>query len=421
MESPNIGKIALFWDESFLWGLIAYDVFTQLSINFEIVTSADIQEGALEIYDVLFVPGGWASNKIRALGECGKENIRRFVENGGRYLGFCGGAGLALTHKDGISLVPVTRKPTTERVPSFSGKIRLNQSDPGHPMWEGVQDKEAFHAWWPGQFSILENDRIKVLATYENPEAGSYVSDLPIGPIVDWDRWEQVYNTNLNPMRVKNEPAVLEASFGKGKVFLSYLHFETPHDASGHKVLLNILKYLAGKEVEFDNKVQPEHAQSVSANDVSLNKEMIGLISDLEEAASDLIAFGESNLLWYWRNPWIIQWKRGIRGIEYCTIYTLLKRLSLLAPQFSGYIDLTKQVPELKELTLPFFDKAKQLLMLERFAMNNGPISPLKSGDEDIQRMREELFSNSKSFGGYYKQIIDRVDSLLLPMLKARS
>ncbi len=419
MESPNIGKIALFWDESFLWGLIAYDVFTLLSINFGIVTSTDIHEGALETYDVLFVPGGWASNKIRALGERGKENIRRFVENGGNYLGFCGGAGLALAHKDGISLVPVTRKPTTERVPSFSGKIRLNQSDTGHPMWEGIKDKEAFHAWWPGQFSIIEHGKVKVLATYDVPEDGSYVADLPVGPMIDWARWEQSYNTNLNPKRVKGEPAIIETNFGKGKVFLSYLHFETPGDDQGYKVLLNILEYLAGKRVQIENP--PKEMQVIDYNGSSADKKLAKLTGELEDAASDLISFGQNNFLWYWRNPWIIQWRRGVRGIEYCTIYSLLKRLSLLAPQISDDIGLIGQLTDLKEFCFPFFEKAKQLLMLERFAMNRGPISPLKSDDENIQRMRDELFSNSKSFGGYFKQIIDTIDAILLPMLKAHS
>jgi len=37
---------------------------------------------------MIFVPGGWASNKRKALGEEGMQKIRSFVDDGGSYLGF---------------------------------------------------------------------------------------------------------------------------------------------------------------------------------------------------------------------------------------------------------------------------------------------------------------------------------------------
>jgi len=418
---PATGKIALFWDESFLWGIIAYKTFTRLSINFGIVTSADIRAGALDAYDIIFVPGGWASNKIKALGETGAQNIRSFVENGGSYLGFCGGAGLALKHKDGISLVPVTRKPTSERVPSFSGKIRLHQEQPDHPIWNHISDNTAFHAWWPGQFSILKPSEVSILASYGEPEDGSYVADLMVTPDMDWDMWERSYATNLNPSRIKFEPAVIEAKYGNGTVFLSYLHFETLGDYPGQKVLLNICEHLAGKNVVV-RPTRPSGAHSAllaGLPDHRADERVLRNIKQLESAAADLISFGEKNFLWYWRNDWILQWRRGVRGIEYCTLYSMLKELAELIP-LAGTFDahLAHEVLELKTFGLPFFEKAKRLLLLERFAMNNGPISPLKTDDKSVRRIREELFSNSKSFGGYYKRIIDRIDTILLPLLK---
>ena len=87
----------------------------------DLIRSEDVRKGKLSDYSLLFVPGGWASNKIKALGNDGIEEIKRFVHEGGAYLGFCGGAGLATM--DGIGLVPVKRRPTKDRVPSFSGRI----------------------------------------------------------------------------------------------------------------------------------------------------------------------------------------------------------------------------------------------------------------------------------------------------------
>ena len=113
-------KVAFFWDESFLWGLIAYDTFRELGVPFDLLTSQDIRGGGLEGYDILFVPGGWASDKIVALGEAGRERIRDFVSAGGSYLGLCGGAGLALSHEGGLGLAPIRSVPSGQRLPSFS-------------------------------------------------------------------------------------------------------------------------------------------------------------------------------------------------------------------------------------------------------------------------------------------------------------
>ena len=86
---------ALLWDESFLWGVMTRRALTEAGVSFDPVRAADIREGALSRYRMLFVPGGWASGKIAALGAEGAEAIRSFVAAGGNYLGICGGAGMA--------------------------------------------------------------------------------------------------------------------------------------------------------------------------------------------------------------------------------------------------------------------------------------------------------------------------------------
>jgi hypothetical protein len=327
---------------------------------------------------------------------------------------------MALQHDDGISLVPISRKPTSIRVPSFSGKIQLHHELVDHPIWENIPDGAAFHAWWPGQFSIADTGGIKVLASYGDPEKGSFVADLPVSPTTDWDRWERSYGTNLNPNRIKGEPALIEADYGRGKVLLSYLHFETPEDELGHRVLLNMLSYLLkGKAVTSTVASSRDSDITKARSPMSRTGETVtNLTRELEALALDLISFGEEHFLWYWRNSWLIQWRRGVRGIEYCTLYAMLKQLAELSLVLDDLDEaIVKELEEIRELALPFFEEAKQLLTSERYAMNYRPLSPLKSDDEQIQRMRKRLFSNSKRFGGHYKQIIDRIDDLLLPLL----
>ena len=58
------------------------------------------------------------------------------------------------------------------------------------------------------------------------------------------------------------------------------------------------------------------------------------------------------------------------------------------------------------------------MLLLERDALTRGPISPLKTGDEQIQELRERLFSNSKRCGGLYEKIVELADEILLSLLR---
>jgi len=64
-----------------------------------------------------------------------------------------------------------------------------------------------------------------------------------------------------------------------------------------------------------------------------------------------------------------------------------------------------------------FTEKAKRLLLLERHALQKDHITYEKCDDPEIQNLREELFSRSKSYGGMFKELIDKVDGLLLQVL----
>ncbi|MEW6019682.1 MAG: hypothetical protein AB1760_16600 [Pseudomonadota bacterium] len=445
-------KIAVYWDESFLWGLIAYRTFTALGIDLDLLSARDIREGGLDggAYDVLFVPGGWASDKYAALGDEGAAAVRRFVEGGGGYLGFCGGAGLALSHDSGLGLAPFGRMPTSERLPSFSGRVALSADDSQHPMWKGLAGDEFYHAWWPGQFSLggsAEDQHVRILARYGEPGAGAFVTDLPVVEGFDWSAWEKLYGINLDPSRLAGEPAVVEVSVGSGRCVLSYLHFETPCDEAGQRVLMNLVGYLAGKpavaaraadgamlcEVCEGTPEAADGSQAVCMEDGSMKVEVRvapgGLPSDagsaadlageMERTAREFVAFGSRNFLWYWRSAWLLQWRRGVRGIEYSTLFGMISELARLCR--SGVEPDPGQLQKLEDLrgwTASFFREAIELLKLERYAMARGPISPLRSDDPQIARLRETLFSTERRCGGLYRDIIVALDGLLAPMLR---
>lgn len=397
--------MAFLWDESFLWGLMAYKTMRGLGLPFDLLRSEDIRNGCLQNYRMLFVPGGWASNKLKALGEKGAEEIKRFVYEGGNYFGICGGAGLATM--DGLGLLKIKRKPTKERVPSFSGRIKLNIKR--HPLFE-IQDSrfkiqdgvrhslQIFHAWWPSQFIVNDKDS-EILATFGDALPDSYSSDLKVGDVREkgeWSRLEKLYGINLDPERLKDEPAVVEGRFGKGTVLLSLIHFDTPEDENGTVVLKNIWEYL-GNEY---NLLPIAHHPPITHHP-----------SLLLQHCSEIIDFGIRRSLWFWRTPMILQWRRGVRGLEYNTLYVMAKEIA----EAEEYLRLNGDFFTFKE-------KVLRLLMLEGREIQEGiKIDSYSTGDHldpEIQALRKELFGDSKSHGGLFKEILDIIDHALYESLR---
>ncbi len=403
-------KAALLWDESFLWGIMAYKALNACGLACDLVRSEDVRKGKLSDYSLLFVPGGWASNKIKALGNDGVEEIKRFVHDGGAYLGFCGGAGLATM--DGIGLVPVKRRPTKDRVPSFSGRIALSASP--HPLWKGISEP-VFHAWWPSQFVI--DGPVNVLATYAEALLDSFSSDVNVGDAAaagSWAELERLYQINLDPKRLFGEPAVIEGRFGEGKVLLSLVHFDTPGDENGAKVLGNIWRNLGCDQQT--TRADVFQSQDWRVQGLSCHP----LLTELETAVIGLIGLGLRNFLWFRRNSMLLQWRRGVRGLEYCTLYVMVSELAKLLETHSQKREISgldSSLARIRELLLPFVEKAQGLLVRERFAMQNGYITYDKCDDPEIQSIREELFSHSKSYGGLFKKLIDEIDGLLFRLL----
>ncbi|HEY1190574.1 MAG TPA: BPL-N domain-containing protein [Gemmata sp.] len=72
------------------------------------VDAADIRAGKLKDAKVLIVPGGLSRTQATALGRDGREVIKKFVTDGGGYVGVCAGCYLASSHYDwSLHLLPV--------------------------------------------------------------------------------------------------------------------------------------------------------------------------------------------------------------------------------------------------------------------------------------------------------------------------
>ena len=138
-----------------------------------------------------------------------------------------------------------------------------------------------------------------------------------------WEELEKAYGINLDPARIKGHPAIIEIEKGKGRLILSYAHLETPGDSWGNRLFFNILNYLNDSSAIVHSSAQHARRPLFPRSQQGIRCPSSGVLK-AKQAAADLIAFGEANLLWNWRKPWLLNWKRGIRGLEYGTLYVVL-------------------------------------------------------------------------------------------------
>ena len=263
---------------------------------------------------------------------------------------------------------------------------------------------------------------IRILARYGDALPDSFSSDVNVGDANEAGRWPELetrYRINLDPARLKGEPAVVEGSFGKGRVLLSLIHFDTPDDQNGVRVLRNLWQYLGVSKLPLSKPESGLHSDALKGRVEKQAGRISELLSEIETAVAELIDLGLRNFLWFRRNSMLLQWRRGVRGMEYCTLYQMARELCarLRESSFGSSRQEEKSLLEIRGLLIPFVEKAKQLLLLERYAMQEAQITYDRCDVPEIHKLRMELFSDSKSYGGLFKKLIDRVDSLLYSLL----
>ena len=437
--------VAVLWDQSLVWGLLCIDTLSKLGVPFQLLSAPQICQDILEGFQVLLVPGGWAAHKVRVLGETGRVKIAKFIDEGGSYLGFCGGAGLALSSPPALYLTPIRRMPMPERLPSASGEIYVSGTL-SHPAWKDIDPEIPVSIWWPSQFRLEPGCKATRLAAYSVPGAGFQVADLRVCDVDQCDRWgelEKAYGINLDPARIKGHPAIIEIERGKGRLILSYAHLETPGDIRGNRLFFNILNYLNDAS-ENSNPGRTSRARpQVSERRPEAGDQRPGIftpstgacfpapgVSTAKQAAADLIAFGEANLLWSWRKPWLLNWRRGIRGLEYGSLYVMLSNMANLEQRSASLQgqELRQAIHapgwsmmanELEEKTLEFCGLAKRLLFEEKIATRTGTVSKLGKVNERVDPLRSALFGNRMNHGGLCSALFDLIDRMLLDLIRA--
>jgi hypothetical protein len=390
-------KARLLWDGGGLWSVMTWRACRDLGLPLKPIRAREVAAGGLKDAELLVVPGGWPSRKKQALGEAGRKALRQFVQGGGRYLGLCGGAGLALAVEDGLGLVDLGRTRGAKRLPAASGPILVQATAEGlaHPLWRGVDQPARLHVWWPGQFAPTKEAPVTVLARYQEPCPGFCCSDVRMDQTTpqELSDLEKQYGMRLDPAVLKGRPAVILAGLGQGELLLSYLHFDTPRSSTGARCLQNLWQAWLGLETK----------------EPSLGR--LGPLPAAKKLAEQAEALWQQGLdlgLWEPRHPAMPLWRRGVRGLEVWSLVVLCRALSSAAgPQHE------ELVRQLEIELIPVWEMGPMALAAQAAGLEG--VMP----DETGQGIGERWFPSPRRTGGELATALESLEDGLGKILSA--
>ncbi|WP_303927419.1 BPL-N domain-containing protein [Desulfovibrio piger] len=398
--------VCILWDASHIWGLMVWRALCALGLPCRLVKGQDIANGALfrkpcpqgpaggerAPAPLLLVPGGNARLKARALGEKGRQAVRDYLAEGGRYLGFCGGAGLALSQprsQDGLGLCPWGRASYPERLHHLiSGHAHMRvrscmardlpaarpelpvASRPGDsadplrpplgdeacalvpPHWRGCalgHEKDCRHCsncrppeadghvpslpvWWPGRFAPEADERVSILASYRQPDTDFWLADLPLSriPAPVFEAWKDLYGVNVSADFLDGQPLMVAGNYGRGRYVLSYSHLETPDSHDANAWLAHLLRALAGLAPQ--RELVPAWDLHRKAAFRWPGTPQTAPLHTLLHGMRGLLDLGVEHNLFFERTSWLWGWRPGLPGAVCNNLYSSLRVLCGLRP-----------------------------------------------------------------------------------------
>ena len=191
-------------------------------VSLTLVESSDIRAGKLAGMDLLLVPGGSSQLQCEGLGEEGKEEVRKFVRDGGAYVGVCAGFHCTLNRKERIALMPF--------------EYREGAGGAGGPVLVDFSKRGA-----------------EVLGIAPGRRRVKYSKGPICKPGAPWEHGKgevlAVYKTTISPIGrpggdFLNAPAVIFGNYGKGKVIATSFHPEA--DTFNEDILVGCIAAVTG-------------------------------------------------------------------------------------------------------------------------------------------------------------------------------
>ncbi|QJT10563.1 BPL-N domain-containing protein [Oceanidesulfovibrio marinus] len=418
----------ILWDESYLWGLLAWRAVDSFGIPYRLVKAQDIAQGLLSSNPpaVLLVPGGVARRKAERLGKTGMAEVRNYIESGGTYIGFCGGSGLGLTGRYGLGICPWTRAAMRDRMLHLiSGHIHVSLSNDGAGLCHGafadlipadLPEEPLLPVWWPARFASEPATNVGVLAHYDKPGDDFWIADLPIAslPSGTFQDWEQVYGLTLKPDFIRGQPCIVAGTFGKGRYVLSYAHLETPASPQANGWLAHILATLTG-ETPLVREVPPWNLCSMPAQWEHPLLDRAGAVM------RELLDLGRDHFLLFDRNDWLLGWRAGIPGSHLNHLCAMLQQCRAMEPSDEAIRVLEEEATAFERALTGFHDEVSSYLLAERLAMTLSRTYPDAVSQKALQERREAIFGQAMEQSGLYADLLSTLDRVLWRQMRTGS
>lgn len=442
--------ICILWDASHIWGLMAWRALRALGLACRLVKGQEIAEGALlgkqsrpaspcrsgaqsqtarscssgcAPSPLLLAPGGNARLKARALGQAGRDAVRAYLAQGGSYLGFCGGAGLALSQRDtreGLNICPWSRAAYPERLHHLiSGhvRVRARKQSESALLPAFLQDSRraqglSLPVWWPGRFAPEHDDNVSVLAAYAAPDTDFWLADLPLQgiPAQVFEAWQALYGVNLSADFLTDQPLVISGRFGKGRYVLSYSHLETPESRDANAWLAHLLRALSGlaPNAELIPAWNLHDPRALWPDD----KRYAPLLQALRMTRA-LLDLAVDHKLFFERAPWLWGWRAGLPGAACNNLHAALCTVVSLAPTQAAQDFWDTARPRFAKLMRLFQVGAEGYLLACRLAETLAPSLPEAVDKHGLNNQREALFGHAMHGGGLVEELLIIVEELI--------
>lgn len=195
------------------------------NITYKIIHNSDLRDGSLKDYQALIIPGGSATTESNTMGPEAREEIKRFIKDGGIYLGVCAGAYLASSLKQVyLGLLPIKTNDSEHWWRTDGAPKLLVELTPAGQEIFGVQSKFVRIAY--------ENGPV-----FSPPFAKTDDSFTPLGYFR-----EEVVGDGGKAGVMLGAPAIIYSRYGKGSILVISPH---PEESPGLKqVELHAIRWL---------------------------------------------------------------------------------------------------------------------------------------------------------------------------------
>ena len=169
------------------------------------VSAEEIRGGALTNYDVVIFGGGSGSKEAESLGEAGRDEVQKFVGNGGGYVGICAGAYLATAN--------------------YPWSLKIINARTLSPKWQRGRAVLKMELT-PSGAGILGGETNVDVVYHQGPIVGpASATNLPPYETLAYFRTEVASNDTPKGIMI-NSPAIFTGQFKSGKVICISPHPE---------------------------------------------------------------------------------------------------------------------------------------------------------------------------------------------------